>query len=378
MIDYGGGNVGSLLAALQRRGADFALTSDADVVERADAAILPGDGAFGATLDALRERGLDGAIRAVIAAGRPFLGICVGMQVLFDSSDEYGGTVGLRILPGDVRRFTAAPRVPHMGWNDLVMERTHPFVDGLATGAWAYFLALVPRGSDRYARRVVRVRRALRGDRRARQRDGDAVPPGEEPHGRRPAPRQLPAHRRGVTRALTLYPAIDLRGGHAVRLERGDPARETRYDADPVARARAFVAAGARALHVVDLDGAFGTGENQSALRAICAAVGVPVQTGGGIRTASDVEARFAAGAHAVVIGTLLVEQPAAARAIAARWGERIVAGIDARGDVVATRGWLTRPRPRATSWCARWRRGACGASCTRRSRATGWAPATT
>ena len=140
MIDYGGGNVGSLVAALERRGADFALTGDADVVERAGAAILPGDGAFGATVGALRERGLDGAIRAVIAAGRPFLGICVGMQVLFDSSDEYGGTVGLRILPGDVRRFTAAPRVPHMGWNDLVMERTHPFVDGVATGAWAYFL----------------------------------------------------------------------------------------------------------------------------------------------------------------------------------------------------------------------------------------------
>jgi phosphoribosylformimino-5-aminoimidazole carboxamide ribotide isomerase len=142
-------------------------------------------------------------------------------------------------------------------------------------------------------------------------------------------------------RALTLYPAIDLRGGHAVRLERGDPSRETRYDADPVARAQAFVAAGARALHVVDLDGAFGTGENQTALRAICAAVDVPVQTGGGIRSAADVATRFDAGAHAVVIGTLLVEDPDAARAIAARWGERIVAGIDARGERVATRGWL-------------------------------------
>ena len=140
MIDYGGGNVGSLLAALERRGADFALTGEAGVVERAEAAILPGDGAFGATIDALRERGLDEAIRAVIAAGRPFLGICVGMQVLFDSSDEYGGAVGLGILPGDVRRFTTAPRIPHMGWNDLVMERAHPFVDGLASGAWAYFL----------------------------------------------------------------------------------------------------------------------------------------------------------------------------------------------------------------------------------------------
>ena len=150
VLDYGGGNVGSLLAALERRGASFALTEDPREVVRAHAAILPGDGAFGATVDALRDRGLDGAVRETIAAGRPFLGICVGMQVLFDSSEEHGGAAGLGILPGNVRRFTNAPRVPHMGWNDLVIERTHPFVDGLADGAWAYFLHsyCVPAGAD--------------------------------------------------------------------------------------------------------------------------------------------------------------------------------------------------------------------------------------
>jgi phosphoribosylformimino-5-aminoimidazole carboxamide ribotide isomerase len=132
-----------------------------------------------------------------------------------------------------------------------------------------------------------------------------------------------------------------LRGGYAVRLERGDPSRETRYDADPVARARAFVAAGAQALHVVDLDGAFGTGENQTALRAICAVVEVPVQTGGGVRNAADAAARLDAGAHSVVIGTLLAERPDEARALVEEFGECIVAGIDARGDRVATRGWL-------------------------------------
>ncbi len=143
------------------------------------------------------------------------------------------------------------------------------------------------------------------------------------------------------TRELTLLPAIDLRGGYAVRLERGDPTRETRYDADPVARARAFVADGATALHVVDLDGAFGTGENQAALRAICAAVDVPVQTGGGVRSRADVVARLDAGAHAIVIGTLLVERPDDVRLLVDVYGDRIVAGIDARGDRVATRGWL-------------------------------------
>ncbi len=141
-------------------------------------------------------------------------------------------------------------------------------------------------------------------------------------------------------RFIAVYPAIDLRAGRCVRLERGDPARETRYDDDPVARARTFVAAGAGQVHVVDLDGAFGTGENHAALRAICAAVDVPVQTGGGIRTLADVRMRFDAGAQAVVIGTVLVEAPAIARAIVTEFGPAIVAGIDARGDRVATRGW--------------------------------------
>ncbi|MFZ1123719.1 MAG: HisA/HisF-related TIM barrel protein [Candidatus Baltobacteraceae bacterium] len=141
-------------------------------------------------------------------------------------------------------------------------------------------------------------------------------------------------------RRLTVVPAIDLRGGRCVRLLYGDPARETRYDDDPVARARRFVAAGAQRLHVVDLDGAFGTGENLAALRSICGAAGVAVQTGGGVRGAEDVRARFAAGASYVVLGTLLVEKRDEARAIAATHGSRIVAGVDARGREVAIRGW--------------------------------------
>ncbi len=143
-----------------------------------------------------------------------------------------------------------------------------------------------------------------------------------------------------MSRPLLIVPAIDLRGGRCVRLERGDPAHETRYDDDPVARARAFVADGAQAIHVVDLDGAFGDGENQAALGAICRAVDVPVQTGGGVRTPADAHARMDAGAAAVVVGSLLVEDPDAVRGMIDRWGERIVAGIDARGDRVATRGW--------------------------------------
>jgi phosphoribosylformimino-5-aminoimidazole carboxamide ribotide isomerase len=142
-------------------------------------------------------------------------------------------------------------------------------------------------------------------------------------------------------RSLLVVPALDLRAGRCVRLRQGDPRREKVYDADPVARAKAFVRAGAVRLHVVDLDGALGSGENLAALRAICSATDVAVQTGGGIRGAADVEARFGAGASEVIIGTLLVEDPRGARELIERYRERLVAGIDARGDRVATRGWL-------------------------------------
>jgi phosphoribosylformimino-5-aminoimidazole carboxamide ribotide isomerase len=147
---------------------------------------------------------------------------------------------------------------------------------------------------------------------------------------------------------MLIVPAIDLRGGRCVRLMHGDPSRETRYDGDPVERARAFVAAGARRIHVVDLDGALGTGENIAAFGAICSAAGVPIQTGGGIRTMEDVRARFDAGASYVVLGTLLAEDPHVARSIIDVYGDRIYAGIDARGDHVKVRGWRTdAPMPR-------------------------------
>jgi len=142
---------------------------------------------------------------------------------------------------------------------------------------------------------------------------------------------------------VNVVPAIDLHGGHCVRLLRGDPLHERRYDGDPVSRARSFVAQGATRLHVVDLDGAFGTGENLGALRAICAAVDIPVQSGGGLRSNADVEERFAAGASAAVLGTLLVEEPDIARSLVADYGPRIIGAVDARGTEVAIRGWRKR-----------------------------------
>jgi glutamine amidotransferase len=102
--------------------------------------VLPGDGAFAATMEALRARGLDEAIRTVLGRATPFLGICVGMQLLYESSDEHGMSSGFGVFSGTIRRFAAAPRVPHMGWNELEVVAEHPFVSGLRSGDYAYFL----------------------------------------------------------------------------------------------------------------------------------------------------------------------------------------------------------------------------------------------
>ncbi|HKU66785.1 MAG TPA: 1-(5-phosphoribosyl)-5-[(5-phosphoribosylamino)methylideneamino]imidazole-4-carboxamide isomerase [Candidatus Baltobacteraceae bacterium] len=139
---------------------------------------------------------------------------------------------------------------------------------------------------------------------------------------------------------MIVIPAIDLRGGKCVRMQQGDPAREKTYDTDPVQRANSFVAEGAQQLHVIDLDGAFGSGENEQAIANICRAVEVPVQTGGGIRTLAHAQARLQAGASYVILGTLLVEDERTARNIIHELGDRVFAGIDARGGVVKVRGW--------------------------------------
>ena len=141
---------------------------------------------------------------------------------------------------------------------------------------------------------------------------------------------------------MELLPAIDLRAGRAVRLEQGDYGRETVYGDDPVAIARDFATAGARWIHVVDLDAARdGGAPNLAVVAAICAAVPrCNVQTSGGVRDAEAVRARLAAGAARVVIGSAAVESPALAARLAARHPGAVAIGLDVRGRDVATHGW--------------------------------------
>ena len=140
---------------------------------------------------------------------------------------------------------------------------------------------------------------------------------------------------------MILYPAIDIRDGRAVRLLQGDYARETAYDDDPLDAARRWLGQGARALHVVDLDGAReGEPRNLEHVGRIAAEADVPVQVGGGLRDAEAVAAAIDAGADRVVLGTAALVEPELVAALADEHGERIVVGVDARRGHVAVEGW--------------------------------------
>lgn len=140
VLDYEIGNLRSAQKALEHVGADARLTADRDVIAAATAVVLPGVGAFGRCMEALVHTGLDIAARDAVAAGTPFLGICVGMQLLHDGSEEAPGVAGLGILPGFVRRLPDGVKHPQMQWNVLERTGTSRLLAGLPEPIWVYFV----------------------------------------------------------------------------------------------------------------------------------------------------------------------------------------------------------------------------------------------
>jgi glutamine amidotransferase len=138
------GNLRSVQKALERVGASAEITRDPAVIARAPGAVLPGVGAFGMCMENLRRFGLVDPVREFVASGRPFLGICVGMQILFDESEEFGRVPGLGILGGRVVRFAPDPgdglKVPQIGWNTLGVRRRAPHLAGIPDDAYVYFV----------------------------------------------------------------------------------------------------------------------------------------------------------------------------------------------------------------------------------------------
>lgn len=145
VVDYGMGNLRSVVKGFEKVGVTAEVTADPAVVRAAAGVVLPGVGAFGMAMAHLRAAGLDDAIRDVVAAGTPFLGICLGLQLLFTESEEFGPVRGLDILPGRVVRFfpdgaPAGVKIPHMGWNAITKAAPTPVLADVPDGAYVYFV----------------------------------------------------------------------------------------------------------------------------------------------------------------------------------------------------------------------------------------------
>lgn len=140
VLDYGIGNLRSAQKSLERHGADARLTADPSIVRDAAAVVLPGVGAFGACMDAVERTGVDVLAHEAVDAGKPFLGICVGMQLLYEASEETPGRAGLGILPGTVQRIPDGVKHPQMQWNVVDVVRPSPLFDGLEGEIWMYFV----------------------------------------------------------------------------------------------------------------------------------------------------------------------------------------------------------------------------------------------
>jgi glutamine amidotransferase len=149
VVDYDAGNTLSVTRALEKVGASVDLTPDPERVAAADAVVLPGVGAFGDCMKKLRERGMDEACRETYESGKPFLGVCVALQVFFEGSEESPDAEGLGFFPGTVVRFrTDKLKVPHMGWNQISLKREHPIFDGLDGEAFYFVHSYYPRPEE--------------------------------------------------------------------------------------------------------------------------------------------------------------------------------------------------------------------------------------
>jgi len=152
VVDYGMGNRRSVEKAIERAGARPVVTADHDVLRSADGLVVPGVGAFAAAMERLRASGLDDLVRERAAAGTPVIGLCLGMQVLFERSSELGGAEGLGLLEGSVEALEptdAALKLPHIGWNDVGFARSDPLLEGLDGAAAFYHVhSFAPRPAD--------------------------------------------------------------------------------------------------------------------------------------------------------------------------------------------------------------------------------------
>ena len=376
IIDYGVGNLFSLKSSLKQLGLEAVVTADADTIRKADRLILPGVGAFADAMAKLEATGLVPVIKEE-AEKKPLLGICLGMQLLFEKSYEYGEHEGLGFVKGEVCPLEPdladkSLKVPQIGWNALHIVKDDPLFKYIREGEYVYYvhsyygknctestLAV----SD-YSIPVTGAVRAGRvyGTQFHPEKSGDCqgLSLWERWHG---ASRDGEGEDAKGETTMQLFPAIDLRGGKVVRLTQGDYDRMTVYGEDPCAQAREFLAAGAKNLHVVDLDGAKdGTLSNYDTIAALAKQGGLYIEVGGGIRTEERIETYLSLGVGRCILGSVAVTDFDFTVRMLKRYGDRIAVGVDAKDGYVAIHGWKEVSTEQGVDFCKRLAEAGCRA----------------
>ena len=305
-------------------------------------------------MQVVRERGLDTLLRERAGAGTPIFGSCLGMQLLFEHSEEHGGADGLGLLRGGVSALRAdSLKLPHIGWSAVSWrEGGAPLNAGLPEPSYLYHVhsfVVHPADED------VVLATAEYGETfpaivgKGKIFGAQSHPEKSSTHGLRLLANFASMCAGSVLElgallgvCVILYPAIDILGGSAVRLRKGDFAQSKVYDEDPLAAARAWVQEGAQQLHVVDLDGAReGAPANLEHVSRITRELGVRVQLGGGLRSPEAITRALEAGVARVILGTAAFTDPELLdEALAAHGPERVMVSVDARSGRVVTEGW--------------------------------------
>ena len=363
IVDSGVANLASIASAFRRLGANVVVTGDEGVVQDAPRVVLPGVGAFGAGLGALRARRLDQAVTQAAARGTPLLGVCLGMQMLCEASEEAPGVAGLGVIPGICRRLPEDVRVPHLGWNAVTAAGEGLVATGVAAFANSYALREAPAGwVPAWTTHGVRFVAAL-------EKSGERLlacqfhPELSGAYGAALLERWLAGAKGAPAPALAgstpgllprVVPCLDVRDGRVVK---GVQFQHLRDAGDPASQAALYESQGADEIVLLDVAAsAEGRATQLETVARVRAAIRIPLTVGGGVRSVDDARRLLAAGADKVSVNTPAVQRPALLSELAAEFGSQcVVLSIDARrtgnGWEALTHGGRQHGRPDAVGW---------------------------
>ncbi len=365
IVNSGVANLASIASAFSRLGTSVVVTDDPRVVAAARRVVLPGVGAFGAGLAALRARGLDRAITDAVARGTPLLGVCLGMQMLCEGSEETPrGVAGLGVIQGACRRLPDHVRVPHLGWNAVTAVSQAALVDsGVAAFANSYALLDAPPGwTPAWTTHGVRFVAALE---RGRTLACQFHPELSGGYGAALLERWLAGAKapsvavgEGPTPGLLprVVPCLDVKDGRVVKGVRFQHLRDA---GDPASQAALYESQGADEIVVLDVAASpEGRATQIETVERVRAAIRIPLTVGGGVRSVDDARRLLAAGADKVSVNTAAVQRPALLAELAAEFGSQcVVLAIDARRSGAGDRwealafGGREPGKPDAVAW---------------------------